>query len=431
MAVTPSPGCTNFDPLDTLFEADSVDNITIVVDNEIREFILYTPPALNDTGKLLPLVLNFHGTPSTAYLQYIYTELDTTAYENDFFVAYPNGVDEAFNAGGCCAETHDLNDVNFAREIVKYISEEACIDLDQVFATGWSNGGYMAYYLACQASDVFAAIAPVGGSIGVDPLVDCKPSRPIPVLHFHEVRDPDVNYCGSYPEYITVPDLVAVFAEKQGCSPDQMGISYQQGEVTCRSHKNCPAGMNATLCTIDRNFSSHSWPQAESDLALERGTQDILGNDEIWKFFAATAAATTPSNQDALLLPDDGVEPTYCPTPATGSPTASDTSSATEEGTTAATSSPTAVGAPTASPIRGTASPDAGATSNTTTDHEDNVNATTVPAGANFTDETTTSTTRAMPNETSSSTTTSEGRGNGRLSWITGIFTTFIVLLLS
>jgi hypothetical protein len=56
--------------------------------------------------------------------------------------------------------------------------------------------------------------------------------------------------------------------------------------VDCRSHKDCPSGKNATLCTIDRSRKTHSWPGAESDDDSEVGTKDINGDDQIWRFFA-------------------------------------------------------------------------------------------------------------------------------------------------
>lgn len=203
-----------------------------------------------------------------------------------FIVVFPQGIDNAFNAGGCCADTHNLDDEQFARAIVENVARENCVDLDQVFATGWSNGAYMSFYLACRASDIFSAIAPVGGLIGIDPWDDCIPENPPRILMFHEILDPDVDYCGAYPEYTGAEELVALFAEKQGCSADKVGISYENGEVICRSHLNCPAGKNATLCTITRSYPSHSWPGAESDVASEIGTQDIQGTEQIWSFFA-------------------------------------------------------------------------------------------------------------------------------------------------
>jgi polyhydroxybutyrate depolymerase len=99
------------------------------------------------------------------------------------------------------------------------VAENTCIDLDKVFVTGWSNGAYMAYYLACRADDVFAAVAPVAGLIGVEPEYDCSPKKPPRVLAFHGKRDSQVDYfIIERDEYMGAEELLAEFASKQGCS---------------------------------------------------------------------------------------------------------------------------------------------------------------------------------------------------------------------
>ena len=43
--------------------------------------------------------------------------------------------------------------------------EKYKVDKDRIFATGWSNGGYMSYRLACELSDRIAGIAPFVGAL--------------------------------------------------------------------------------------------------------------------------------------------------------------------------------------------------------------------------------------------------------------------------
>ena len=57
-----------------------------------------------------------------------------------------------------------------------------------------SNGGFMTNRLACDRADVFAAIAPVSGTLGVG--VACNPSRPVSVLDAHGTGDPMVPFNG-------------------------------------------------------------------------------------------------------------------------------------------------------------------------------------------------------------------------------------------
>ena len=60
------------------------------------------------------------------------------------------------------------------------------VDPSRIFATGMSNGGMMCHRLAAELADRIAAVAPVGGTLA---LADIKPSRPVPVMHFHGSDD--------------------------------------------------------------------------------------------------------------------------------------------------------------------------------------------------------------------------------------------------
>src|SRR5690606_6342607 len=79
------------------------------------------------------------------------------------------------------------DDVGFLKAVIADLGRRLRIDASRVYATGMSNGGMMAYRLACEASDVFRGIAAVAGT---DNTRNCRPARPVPVLHIH-ARDDD------------------------------------------------------------------------------------------------------------------------------------------------------------------------------------------------------------------------------------------------
>ena len=111
-----------------------------------------------------------------------------------FVVAYPDGVGRAWNAnGGCCGRPgrEGLDDVGFITAAVDDISESVGIDTAQVYATGISNGGMMAYALACNTS-TFAAIGP-DSATQLDP---CTAPHPTSVMHIHGTADRLIRYDG-------------------------------------------------------------------------------------------------------------------------------------------------------------------------------------------------------------------------------------------
>ncbi len=54
---------------------------------------------------------------------------------------------------------NNVDDVGFTRELLDDLAKVANVDGDRVFATGLSNGGIMAHYLASELSERIAAIA--------------------------------------------------------------------------------------------------------------------------------------------------------------------------------------------------------------------------------------------------------------------------------
>ena len=77
--------------------------------------------------------------------------------------------------------------------MVRKLRDNWKIDPHRIFATGISNGGMMAYRMACEMSDVIAGIAPVAGALNAHP---CKPVRPVSVIAFHGTSDLHVRYEG-------------------------------------------------------------------------------------------------------------------------------------------------------------------------------------------------------------------------------------------
>lgn len=146
------------------------------------------PPAAGWT-----LVLAYHGGRSHPETMRHFSGLDLLAATGRALVCYPAGTGTresmlTWNGGNCCGEARDgdADDVGFARELVALLGRRYPIDRRRIHATGMSNGAMMAYRLAAEAADVVAAIAPVAGPLALESI---RPSRPVPVLHFHGSLD--------------------------------------------------------------------------------------------------------------------------------------------------------------------------------------------------------------------------------------------------
>ncbi|MEJ7731869.1 MAG: PHB depolymerase family esterase [Polyangiaceae bacterium] len=162
---------------------------TIVFGGETRSYLLHVP-ASYDHAEQTPLVMNFHGYTSDPGGQAAFSGMSELADDKTFVVAYPAGIGNSWNGGLCCGQAASsmLDDTGFARAVVADIESKLCIDEKRVYSTGMSNGGYLTHRNGCESADIFAAIAPVAGVLGIEP-EDCLPSRPIPVIHFHGTDD--------------------------------------------------------------------------------------------------------------------------------------------------------------------------------------------------------------------------------------------------
>jgi len=78
--------------------------------------------------------------------------------------------------------------------MISEISSQYNLDMERIYAAGYSNGGMMAYGLANYKSDLIAAVASVSGT-----MLNCigPTSHPMPVIHLHGTSDGVVSYNGS------------------------------------------------------------------------------------------------------------------------------------------------------------------------------------------------------------------------------------------
>jgi polyhydroxybutyrate depolymerase len=306
-----------------LATSDAFDQtLTIFVGpKKIKRTALLHVPA--NAPSSLPLVFNWHGMSLDAKEQRGLSDLDRVADKEGFAVVYPQGLARAevygfklpgytHNAGGCCSaadmDNHTTDDVAFARAILAAVAKNLTIDHKRVYSTGFSNGGFMSNRLACEASDIFAAIAPVSGILASQPNpgmastehFDCKPKRPVPVMHIHGTEDELVDFNGNEAyNWDSVLAYTSGWNKRNGCSAAPK-LSFSNTSSSTHNNVTCTSGCggmsNVTLCVI--NGGTHAWPGGTCGGALGPCTLNYAGAilhisseplihaaDEIWRFF--------------------------------------------------------------------------------------------------------------------------------------------------
>jgi polyhydroxybutyrate depolymerase len=224
------------------------------------------------------VVLNFHGFTSNAAQQELVTKMAAKSDDKSFIVAYPDGGGSSWNAGSCCGEARKTqrDDVGAAKELLDAISAQYCVDPSRVFATGFSNGGFLANRLACEMSETFAAVASGSGVLGLAD-ADCKPKRPVPYMHIHGTSDEIVPYEGGKPAplgFLTgvllggvIDNVAGVFRSVDSTMAFWRGTNkctgepaktFEKDDTLCQEWSQCDGGAAVKLCTV--KGMGHQWP---------------------------------------------------------------------------------------------------------------------------------------------------------------------------
>jgi polyhydroxybutyrate depolymerase len=242
---------------------------TISVGGHDRSYRLYKPKGLPESAALVIVLHGGFGTGDYAERNYGWDQL---ADSQKFVVAYPNGLNRAWNVNGagCCGRPakEGIDDVGFITAAVADIEHNIGINASHVYATGMSNGGMMDYTLACDTT-LFAAIGPVSGT-QLDP---CRSPHALSVMHIHGTADPLIPYGGGpghgfvHLDGPPIQNINAFWRNVDHCATPAVTTS---GPVTT-STAGCPDNRSVVLITVDGG--GHHWP----DFATEK----------LWQFFAA------------------------------------------------------------------------------------------------------------------------------------------------
>lgn len=252
-----------------------------------REYILKIPTDY-DHEDATPLLINLHGFGDCAsdYSELIgeFYGLAKLANERNFIVAYPQGAyrpekdDTYWEPGDSGIENIYDNDVYFIENLIAELSEEYNINPAMIYACGYSNGGMMAYSLACNRSNLFAAIGIMSGTMLEE---DCTLEKPVPVIKFHGIADEVLPYNGNV-WYQSVDEIVNFWLDKNEIPVSSLlSHDLNDGKVISDSYfgfnNNC-----LRLYTINEEYGKpgdHVW--------FSEKIEAYTPNERMWFFFTS------------------------------------------------------------------------------------------------------------------------------------------------
>jgi polyhydroxybutyrate depolymerase len=263
----------------TLKAGDS--NQTIMSGGLSRRFIVHLPTSFTGSAPL-PVVFDFHPLGGTGASQQRASGWGTKCDSEGCIAVFPDSGpgDNSWNVGYCCSNSQQqrVDDVQFTRDMIKFLEASTCVDAKRIYASGCSNGGGMSYKLACDAADVIAAVAPVDFRCitGQEPAnaasltatnntaCTCTLPRPISVMQFDEGRDnnivpfnggrtvvpancPPGGNCAAF-SFPSAQVNFETWASFNTCTGEP---SANPGNPICQTYASCAADTEVSLCTAD------------------------------------------------------------------------------------------------------------------------------------------------------------------------------------
>jgi len=279
---------------------DGLSRETLTFEGVERSYWLHIPAELPEAA---PLVLALHPRFGDGASMAEHTGFNAIADREGFIVAYPDGIDGEWNfIRGVAGYPNPLDDVAFLTALADTITETYPVDTARVYVAGFSNGGFMAQRIACEAPGPFAAFASVAAS-GFGGMLDVclePETAPAPMLLIHGTADDNVPWEGNSVTrgdvtlYVTypVPNTLAYWAEFNGCQPnsesEEVPTSRLSPGTSVRILRvDCPA--NASVALVMIQGGGHNWPSPTREAYSGSGliNHDIDASEEIWAFFAA------------------------------------------------------------------------------------------------------------------------------------------------
>ena len=264
----------------------STQKITLEFQGNRRTCIIENP---NNYPKLkgFSLLIILHGHYESANFIRYRIKNSFVFKKNGVLVAYPNG------SGFIRMNWDDFEtEIDFLNTLIDTISKKHKIDTTKIYIAGFSQGGMLAYRMACEYSERIAAIAMISSQIDSNYVINnCTMKRAVPLISINSKVDhacpyDSFTYKGKW--FNSVQSGISAWAYKSGFNlePDSIysGSNY---EVTIWEKD---AQEFTTLWTLAKG--GHAWPQGRGLLYIPHfePSKIINANNIICTFFLKHSA---------------------------------------------------------------------------------------------------------------------------------------------
>lgn len=219
----------------------------------------------------IPAMVFFHGWRRSGVLVLRNAHLVDTVTSRGMLLIAPNGADRTWAHVGSPSDARD--DLAFIEQVLDDVAARLPIDDDRLYASGFSQGGSMAWDVACYMGDRFAAVLPVAGAFWRPLPETCD--GPVTMRHVHGTTDTVVPMTGR-----PIGDawhqgdvlLGSEIMRSAGACPADADDSYASGRLQCRTWTGCDGATTFELCLHGGGHDfDPAWIGEGLDWAAERG----------------------------------------------------------------------------------------------------------------------------------------------------------------
>jgi len=273
-------------------------------DNFIREVTFEIPKKLRRRNRSLILCLHDGGDDGKGIARITRRGFDKLSERNNFIVGYPEALNGYWNDARedsiSLSHYNEIDDVGYIDKVIEYAIDSFRIDADKIFVAGFSEGGLMAFRLACEIPNQIKGFAMVAASLSLDQIVECTPDTTVSFMMISGTRDPLLPYEGGQysideqelGSMLAAEEAINYWLEENNCSDrsSTKDIANRDTFDETRSERitysDCENKNKIVLIRVVNG--GHAWPggrQYQTKRNIGRVSQDFLATEEIWKFF--------------------------------------------------------------------------------------------------------------------------------------------------
>lgn len=232
-----------------------------------RPAALRLPPDY-DGSQALPVILLLGGYWNLASDLDDWIDLSGRVAARAFALVLPDGTVDSdgapfWNATDTCCDYDGsgVDDVKYLTKLLDELAAKVHIDPARVAFVGHSNGGFMAYRMACELPRRVAAVASLAGSGFLD-ASDCHADAPVSILQVHGLED-DVMPFGGDDEAPGALEMMSRWGARAGCDLGSFGEDPDRYELVddgvpdettvARFHAGCDAAYDLQLWELSGN----------------------------------------------------------------------------------------------------------------------------------------------------------------------------------